>query len=95
MNNDFLITVGVFGFAFTSGFINTWAYQLAPQFVDDTCLVPVGHHDDIMEDSHANDDNITAIKDAVLLQQTNLLNVCFSASVVFGESAISRLPGII
>ena len=67
---DMMMILGVFGFAFSSGFITTWVYQLAPQYCRTT--------------TRNNTNGSTSEDDNRLLQQTNLLNVCFSASVLVG-----------
>jgi len=65
LHGDIAMVLGVFGFAFSSGFVTTWIYQLAPRY----CRTAQGHLTD---------------SDAILLQQTNLLNVWFSGSVLVG-----------
>jgi Nucleoside transporter len=78
--SDMAMTVGVFGFAFSSGFITTWVYQLAPRY----CVTNVDGQQ-TQEQQHPKDD--------MVLKQTNLLNVCFSVSILFGLVGSLSLSG--
>jgi len=69
--NDILVAIGVFGFAFSSGFVTTRVYQIAPLY----CRRGRG----VSANDSTND-----IHDDQVLKQTNLLNVCFSASILIG-----------
>ena len=67
LRGDVVMVMGVFGFAFSSGFVTTWVYQLAPSYGDHSARTQVTSDDSIL-----------------LLQQTNVLNVWFSGSVLVG-----------
>jgi Nucleoside transporter len=79
--SDMVMILGVFGFAFSSGFINTWVYQLAPRY----CVTVVDGQETQQQQQHPNDD--------IVLKQTNLLNVCFSLSILFGLMGSLGLSG--
>jgi hypothetical protein len=68
--SDFWIVVGVFVFSFSSGYLVTLSYQLAPSLLSD----------------HERERN--------LMKQTNLINVCFSASVLLGLTSSIVLMGV-
>ncbi|CAB9519013.1 expressed unknown protein [Seminavis robusta] len=91
--SDVTMTLGVFGFAFSSGFITTLVYQLAPRYCPTTSttrttaqLRSASAADQEEEEEHPSDN--------VVLKQTNLLNVCFSASVLLGLLGSLSLSGI-
>ena len=68
--SDMWVVVGVFAFSFSSGYLVTLSYQLAP-----TLLI---YHE----------------RERNLMKQTNLINVCFSASVLIGLTSSIVLMGV-
>lgn len=68
--SDIWIVVGVFLFSFSSGYLVTLSYQLAPSLLSD----------------HERERN--------LMKQTNLINVCFSASVLLGLTSSIVVMGL-
>lgn len=91
--SDCLMTLGVFAFAFSSGFITTWVYQLAPKYCK---AIPVtsSEQESLLQQGAPQQQQSTAGDALLLLQQTNLLNVCFSASVLLGLIGSLSLSGM-
>lgn len=82
--SDCLMTLGVFAFAFSSGFITTWVYQLAPKYCKAITATATEQESLLHQGPPQQQQQSTEGDALLLLQQTNLLNVCFSASVLLG-----------